>query len=413
MWELWFGRLREARRWRQSPHRDLYLFGAALLALGIAGGVAQTTFNNFLDATFHLGADARGALEFPRELPGFLCAMMAGFLGFLPESRLGAVAVGLLMLGMVGLALLGGTYGVMVLFMIIWSSGEHLFMPANSAIGMQLASNRQQVATRLGQLMAVSTAATLLGCLLVWLAVDLLHVSYRMLFLVGGLVGGTAMVPLMLMRLHHDQQRRRTRLVWRREYRVYYLLAVLFGARKQVFITFAPWVLVKVFEQPPSTFARLWIVSALLGLGFKPLLGIAIDKLGERRLLMLDAAVLALVCLGYGFAQTVMPARLALPLIYVCYVLDLMLFSVGMARSTYLRKIALHDSDVTPTLSLGVSLDHLVSMSIPTLGGLVWARYGYPWVFAGAAAISLVNVLACSLVRTPRPEPEARLAAAA
>jgi len=413
MWELWVARLRNVRRWRDVPQRELYLFCLALLGLGVAVGVFQTTFNNFLDDTFHLGADARGALEFPRELPGFLCAMMAGFLGFLPESKLGAVAVCGILIGMVGLALLGGNYGVMVLFMIVWSSGEHLFMPVRNAIGMQLASNRQQVATRLGQLMAVSTAATLLGCLLVWIAVDGLHLPYQALFLIGALAAGTAIVPLLQMRLHHGRETKPVRFVWRREYRVFYLLSVLFGARKQVFITFAPWVLVKIFEQPPSTFARLWIISAVLGLWFKPILGVAIDKMGERRLLMLDAAVLALVCLGYGFAESSLPLTLALPMIYFCYVMDQILFSVGMARATYLRKIAVQDSDVTPTLSLGVSLDHLVSMSIPMLGGLIWKLYGYSWVFAGAAAISVVNVVACSLVRTPEPEVDEALAEAA
>ena len=392
-------------RLRGLPQRDLYLFCLALLGLGVAVGIFQTTFNNFLDDTFHLAADARGALEFPRELPGFLCAMMAGFLAFLPESRIGTAAVVAIVAGMVGLAMLGGTYGIMVLFMILWSSGEHLFMPVRNAIGMQLANNRAQVATRLGQLMAVSTAATLVGCLFVWIAVDGLHLPYRVLFLIGAGAACTAVVPLMNMRLHHGRERQSVRFVYRREYRVFYLLSVLFGARKQVFITFAPWVLVKVFEQPPSTFARLWIVSAILGLGFKPLLGVAIDKLGERRLLMLDAAVLALVCLGYGFAEGSLPAWAALPVIYGCYVLDQMLFSVGMARSTYLRKIALQDSDVTPTLSLGVSIDHLVSMSIPMVGGAVWMLWGYSWVFAGAAVISVLNIAACSLVNPPE-EPE-------
>ncbi len=412
MWEMWVARLSHVRQWRESPQRELYLFCFALLGLGVAIGIFQTTFNNFLDDTFHLGAEARGALEFPRELPGFLCAMMAGCLGFLPESKLGAVAVAGILVGMVGLALLGGSYGVMILFMLLWSSGEHLFMPVRNAIGMQLASNRGQVATRLGQLMAVSTAATLIGCLLVWIAVDGLHLPYQALFLLGALSAGTAIVPLLQMRLHHGRETKPVRFVWRREYHVFYLLSVLFGARKQVFITFAPWVLVKIFEQPPSTFARLWIVSAILGLAFKPLLGVAIDKMGERRLLMLDSSILVAVCLGYGFAESSLPGWLALPTLYLCYVLDQLLFSVGMARSTYLRKIAVQDSDVTPTLSLGVSLDHIVSMSIPMLGGLVWKLWGYPWVFAGAAVISVVNILACALVRTPA-EPEAHLAQAA
>ena len=76
------------------------------------------------------------------------------------------------------------------------------------------------------------------------------------------------------------------------------------------------------------------------------------------------------------------------------------LFGVGMARTTYMSKIAERPEDVTPSLSLGVSINHIVSMSLPTLGGFVWERYGYQWVFVGAAAVALVNIWVANRVRT-------------
>ena len=89
-------------------------------------------------------------------------------------------------------------------------------------------------------------------------------------------------------------------------------------------------------------------------------------------------------------------------LAYACFVLDQMLFAVGMARTSYLKRIAVDPNDLTPTLSLGVSIDHAVSMSLPALGGLLWMRYGYPYVFAVAAAISVVNIFLCNLARVPK-----------
>jgi hypothetical protein len=86
----------------------------------------------------------------------------------------------------------------------------------------------------------------------------------------------------------------------------------------------------------------------------------------------------------------------------VCYVLDNVLFAAGIARTTYLDKIAESESDVHASLSLGVTIDHAVSMSIPTLGGLVWAVYGFPYVFLGAAAIAALNLVAAGFVRAPR-----------
>lgn len=379
-------------------HREVALFSLALLAMGAAGGVFQTTFNNFLSDTFHLSAGQRSRLEFPRELPGFLCAVLAGSLAFLPEARMGMVALGGIGAGMLGLALWGDHYLWMLLFMVLWSSGEHLFMPVRSAVGMQLAEGKDSQATRLGQLGGVETIATILGCLFVWLAVDLFHWPYALLFAVGGSIACLGLWPLQRMRLHAERPPRANGWVVRRKYGLYYLLSVLFGARKQIFLTFGPWVLVKVFDQPPSTFARLWILTALIGIWFKPALGRWIDRWGERRVLMADALLLIGVCLGYGFARSLLPQPFALHLTLLCYLLDQLLFATGMARATYLSKIAVKEEDITPTLSLGVSLDHAVSMSIPWLGGWIWMRLGYPWVFAGAALLSLLNAIACSFV---------------
>ena len=167
-------------------------------------------------------------------------------------------------------------------------------------------------------------------------------------------------------------------------------------------ITFAPWVLVQVFGEPASTIAKLWVASSLLGIVFKPALGRLIDRIGERPILVADAAVLTLVCLGYGFGPSLPLGVWGVRLAYLCFVLDQMLFAVGMARTSNLKRIAVDANDLTPTLSLGVSIDHAVSMSLPALGGLLRVHYGYPYVFAAAAAISVVNIFVCNMARVPK-----------
>jgi predicted MFS family arabinose efflux permease len=121
---------------------------------------------------------------------------------------------------------------------------------------------------------------------------------------------------------------------------------------------------------------------------------------GERFVLMAGAGLLVAVCLGYGFADQ-LPLANPVRLVYVCYVLDHVLFATAMARATYLAKIAESEEDIHATLALGVSIDHAVSMSIPTVGGIVWAKYGYPYVFLGAAAIAVLNLVAAAFVRAP------------
>ncbi len=365
--------------------------------LSAAGAMYETTFNNFASDVFNMGAAARGALEFPRELPGFLTVLMVGLLVAFPETRIAAVAAFLTGLGLLGLAFQGGAWAPMLVSLFIWSIGSHLIMPVRSSIGMDLASGATR-GRRLGQIQGVAIAAGIVGCGLVWL---MMRGGGRHYSLVFGLAGGLALVAgvvMLAMRLP-GAHLERPRFAWNRRYWLYYVLSFLFGARKQVFITFGPWVLVKVFHQPATIFAQLWIAASVLGLVFQPLLGRAIDRFGERRVLMVDAVLIFLVCLGYGLAHHLDARPVALGLLYTCFVLDQLLFGTGMARDIYLARIAVNRADVAPSLSLGVSINHIVSMSIPALGGWAWMVYGYQSVFLAAALLALVMLGFASRIR--------------
>ena len=130
--------------------RNLLLFLIGMALLGASGGMMETTFNNYVAEIFRLGADARGQLEFPRELPGFLTALLAGLLFFLPESRIGAACALFTGLGMLGIAFWGARWGSMLLFMTLWSIGSHLMMPIRSSVSMALAPKNRK-GRRLGR----------------------------------------------------------------------------------------------------------------------------------------------------------------------------------------------------------------------------------------------------------------------
>ena len=217
---------------------QLLVFLAAVAALGVTGGIFDTTINNYLSDTFRIGADARGALEFPREFPGFLVALFAGALFFLSETRVAAVASAVLAIGMVGLALPRPTWTWMLVFLIAWSIGQHIEMPMRSAIPMSLGSARQH-GRRMGQATGARTGATVLGCLLVWILLDYVGANYALTFLVGGVTA--AVGALLYLRIRPIARApKRAKFVLKRRYWVYYVLCTLFGSRKQVFITFAP-----------------------------------------------------------------------------------------------------------------------------------------------------------------------------
>jgi hypothetical protein len=198
--------------------------------------------------------------------------------------------------------------------------------------------------------------------------------------------------------------------VVRREYWLYYVLNVLYGARKQVFLTFGRWVLVTIYFQTPTTLAFLWIISAAIGILFTPTLGYIIDRLGERKVLVLDSFVLMLVCLGYAGAKHLgLSNSGALVVASAFYVLDQLFFSVGIARDTYMSKIAKSEKDLTASLSMGVSINHLVAMSVPSLGGLLWVRTSYEYVFVAAGGVAVLLTIFSSMVRIPKSRGDAAM----
>jgi len=379
--------------------RALTLFLVVVAALGLTSGIFETTFNNFLNDSFRITAESRGKLEFPRELPGFLVALMGGALFFLSEIRLGTFAAMATSLGIVGLATMGTHWGPMMAAMVLWSAGNHMMMPVNNTIALSLAPPNRRAA-RLGQIGSVGMGATILGSGLVWLGLEYLHFSYRATFTIAACAALVAAIFVSRIPPPLARGKNRPKLVLKRRYSLYYLLCVFSGARKQVFVTFGPWVLIKVFGEPAPTIAKLWIVASTVGIFFQPALGRVIDRWGERRVLMLDAVLLVGICLGYGFAPALPLAR-PVHLVYVCYVLDNILFAVGMARATYVDKIAENEADIHASLSVGVSIDHAVSMSVPTVGGFLWVRYGFPYVFVAAAVLAVCNLMAASFVRVP------------
>ncbi len=382
----------------RNAHPNLLLFVAGMALLGVAGSMFDTTFNNFLSDRFSLAADSRGFLEFPRELPGFLTALFAGALFFVAETYIAAIAAVCVGVGMIGIGIWGGSWWLMIVLLTVWSSGSHMLMPVRSSVSMELASEGQK-GRRLGQIQGATIAASVLGCALVWIIMGLMPRNYAVVYIIGGAIAICAAALFLMMKMPYAHLRR-PKFIWRREYRLYYVLALLFGARKQIFITFGPWVLVKIFHQDAIIFAKLWIVSATLGVLFQPALGRAIDRFGERKVLMADSLLIFSICIGYGFAQKSGNVQYAIWLLYACMVADQLLFGVNMARDTYLSKIALKPEHVAPSLSLGVSINHAISMSVPALGGLLWIAWGYQWVFICAAGVAVIMLVASSMVRT-------------
>jgi predicted MFS family arabinose efflux permease len=383
--------------------RELKLFTAASLVMGIAFSIYDSTFNNFINERFSLTGFQRSFLELPRELPGFLVVFISALLWFLCSRKLGAFA---LLLSVVGVLLIGfipSTYAVMTLCLFIYSMGMHLFIPVSATIGMELA-HEGHTGRRLGQLNAIRNAATILGSFVVLLGFRFLGFRFQHTFILTAI--GLGVAAVLMFKMKPDvAQKPKTFLKLHKEYRLYYILTVLSGSRKQIFLTFAPWVIVSIFKQPTQTIATLMTLGGVIGILFQPVLGRAIDRYGERLIMQIEAVMLVVVCLGYGFSKFLFPEKTAFLLICGFYLLDQMVMSVNMARSMYMKKIALDPSHVQAALTAGVTIDHLFSISIALLGGVIWNAFGFQYVFLLGILIAALNFLAASKIRIPPRQP--------
>lgn len=378
-------------RWRGlSPDLRRFFWGTFLFGLGSA--CFDAVFNNFLHTRFDLSAFNRTFLELPRETPGLLTVVFAALLFFIGSRRRAAAALLLCAAGMALIGTVSLNYAVMLVWLFVFSMGQHLWLPLGSSIGMELAAAGGD-GKRLGQLNAVRNAAAILGSGFIFV----LFLLFPPLPLEAGFWIASAVFltgALVLFRLTPDAPHR-AQIYWNfpRKYRRFYALTVLYGSRKQIFLTFAPWVLVAVLGQPVTVIAILLTVGGVLGIVFQPFLGRAIDAWGEKTVLALEAFLLIFVCAAYALGPLFLPPFWALIVAGVCFLLDQILMSVGMARATYLKKIARSPEEVTPTLTMAVSVDHIFSISVALGGGLLWFAFGFWTVFVFGAVIAAINLV--------------------
>jgi len=393
---------RIASMFRSVP-RDLLLFTAAVCAAAFAQSFMDATFNNYLNTVFELGELERSLIELPRELPGFFLIFISASFSFLCIRHLAALAHIFAGFGMLAIGLFPDSFHTMVIWLFCFSIGQHLFFPLQSSIGMELAPEGH-AGRVLGRLQSWGNIAALLGSLIIYLGFRFLGFNFTLSFALGG-AGFLIAAAFTLFMKKDAKQSAKRRFVLRREYGLYYWLTVLYGTRKQLFLTFAPWVLVTVFRQPTSTIAILLTVGGVIGIFFKPWLGKVIDRCGERLVLTMESIGLIIICLFYALASELFSAELALIVTCGCYIADQLLYSVGMARATWLKKIALAPEDVSQTLTMGVSIDHLFSISIALLGGVLWNSFGYSVVFLMGGGIALLNLISARFIRIPIEPP--------
>jgi predicted MFS family arabinose efflux permease len=389
----------------------LFVLILALTALGL--GFSNDIISNYFKDAYQATAFQRGIIELPRELPGILCILVISLFSFISDIRIAILAQVLSIVGIVYLGLFTPSYTIMTVFIFINSLGMHLFFVLQDSIGLALIK-KGETGKRMGQFKGLFTAFQMAAAILVFIGFRTGFFSFETPFKLPFLLAGAAffMVMILLVRLQRmvhlpGSIHRKTRMVVRKEYRYYYILTILFGAQKQIMMVYGPWVLIDLLNKKADTIAMLSIAGGLIGIFFIPALGRWMDRFGIKAMLYADALSFILVYLIYGiltagYHEGLLPiAGWAILPAYLIFILDRMSTQMGLVRTVYLRAIAVHPSDMTPTLSVGISLDHMVTIIFAVLGGIIWGAWGPQYIFFLAAGLSLVNLYVAVKVELP------------
>lgn len=394
------------RLWRRLDTtiwtRNLILFAVALFLARFGQGLLGGARMNFFVETLGLSGTQVLWLEGIRELPGLALILIAALTMHIPIARQGALSVLLMGVGY-GLFAFAGSYSGLLAAATVASFGFHLWTPLNSAIGMSL-SSKENAGRVLGTLASVGALAAIAGMGAIS-AVSSLFSSMPLgnYYLVGG--AAIMLAGLMLLRLPRDvgsTESKPPRILIKRRYWLYYVLIFFAGARKLVVGSFVTLVLVQDYGLKVWQVSSLTLVSSIVSLILAPYLGSLIDRLGERVTTPVAYTVLALCCVGYAVLRS-------LWVLLALWLLIKVVTPLGMGLSTYVYRTA-PPEELTPTLSAGVTFDHISSVSMPFLAGALLSVIDYQGIFLGAAGLILLSIpfaraLQVGIPAAPSPVP--------
>jgi len=365
--------------------RSLLFLGLAVAGVGFSMALQMGLNANFLADDIKVSGLQIGILEGFRESCGVVAFAVLALLAGLAEPIVGAAMLLLLAAGLAAYTFVHD-FAWVVILSLVWSQGLHVWMPLPNSMTLSLAEPGR-AGRRLGQISAAGSAGWGLG---LGLALVLMYagMTIRPMYLAAGAASVVAAGACLAM--PRDLKTPGPRLVFRRKYGLYYLLCFLEGWRKQIFICFAGFLLVREYGTSVQTMLLLWIIAQAIGYFGSPHVGRLVDRVGERRVLIAYYTSIIFVFVGYAFVPNVY-------LLFFLFVSDSALFMLGMATTTYLNRIA-PSSEHTPTLSMGVAMNHVAAVAMPLAGGFLWKYLGYQYAFGLGAVAAALSVVAATFV---------------
>lgn len=384
------------RSFRNNPQ---YLLLAMAFVMPLTFSVWNALLNNFVIEKAQFSGAEIGILQSLREIPGFLAFTAVFVLLAIKEQLFALVSLALMS---VGVALTGwfpfeiGLYCTTVLM----SVGFHYFETVNQSLTLQWLK-KEDSAHFMGKQLAVKGFASLLAYGLIWILMEGLGVSYNTVYM---LAGGAGLLICLLLWLAFPQFKQPStqhkQLLMRKRYWLYYGLTFFSGARRQIFVVFAAFMMVEKFAYSVGDISLLFMINYVFNLLFAPTIGKWISRIGERRALIIEYTGLALLFSGYALVENATVAG-------ALFIVDHLFFAMAIAMKTYLQKIA-DPRDIASTSGVSFTINHIAAVIIPALLGIVWLSSPALVFMIGTGFTLCSLLLALNIPNLPMPGAEVK-----
>lgn len=367
-------------------------FFLSLLLSAIGFGLYKGVIDNYMAEVVHINEMERGITEFFRELPGLLLVLVLAVCYRFSAERMYKMGMMVMVLGMALQAMISPYKALVIMAIFIYSLGEHIQLGMKNTLSLEYSRDGHG-----GQALGYQNSIYQIGNLVGYIAVigAFAIVAGASLFRPVFWAAAAFMTAAMLISLRlsgksaTDSSKRR--FYFRKKFRKYYMLEVFYGARKQVFFTFGPYVLILFYGADAGMISLLFAISAIACFFLAPMVGKLIDRVGYKPVMIADTLILVIVCFFYGFAHHIFPMHVAFIICCVNYVLDSVISLASMASNVYVQDISDSKEEMRATISTGISVNHLITIFIALLGGWIWKVLGIETLFILSAVLGLCN----------------------
>ncbi len=370
---------------KQNP---MYRYLMVLTISSTAGLQAwRTLFDNFAVRIVGLNGDHVGIIQSVREIPGFLALLAVFVIMFIKEYRLSALSILVLGMGVAATGLFPSFAGLLVTTLIM-SFGFHYYETTNQSLTLQY-FDKQTSPWVFGKLRALAAASNIGIGVMIYVIAPVLNFM-QIYLLIGAMIMATGIWAFFQDPVDRNIVPQRKKMVFRKKYWLFYFLTFMGGARRQIFIAFAVFLLVKKFHFTVQEVTILFVINNLINYFISPLIGKAIIRFGERSVLSCEYFSLIFIFIAYATVESKW-------IVAVLYILDHIFFNFAIAIRTYFQKVG-DPRDIAPSMAVGFTINHIAAVVLPAVGGLLWiVDYRIPFICG--AFLSLISLIAVQRIR--------------